>query len=94
VQVEVTADRGVRRTSDDALSGSALTPIQCLRNAVHRFGRSLTEASILCSQTPARVLGLRAKGRLAAGMDADIIIVTEDFDVVTTICCGEVLYQA
>jgi len=31
VQVEGTADRGVRRTADDALSGSALTPIQCLR---------------------------------------------------------------
>jgi N-acetylglucosamine-6-phosphate deacetylase len=93
VQVEVTADRGVRRTSDDALSGSALTPIQCLRNAVHKFGRSLVEASILCSRTPARVLGLRTKGYLAAGMDADIIIVTKDLDVVNTICCGGVLYQ-
>ena len=30
VEVEVTADRGVRRTSDDALSGSALTHIQAL----------------------------------------------------------------
>jgi N-acetylglucosamine-6-phosphate deacetylase len=94
VQVEVTADRGVRRTSDDALSGSALTPIQCLRNAVQKFGRSLAEASILCSWTPAQVLGLRAKGHLAAGMDADIIIVTKSLDMVTTTCCGEVLYQA
>jgi N-acetylglucosamine-6-phosphate deacetylase len=94
VQVEVTADRGVRRTSDNALSGSALTPVQCLRNAVHKFGRSLVEASILCSRTPARVLGLRTKGHLAAGMDTDLIIVTKDFDVVSTICRGEVLYHA
>ena len=94
VQVEVTADRGVRRTSDNALSGSALTGIRCLRNAVHKFGKSLVEASILCSRTPARVLGLRNKGYLAAGMDADIVVVTKDFAVVTTIARGEVLYQA
>lgn len=93
VLVEVTADRGVRRKPDDALSGSALTPIQCLRNAVQRFGRSLAEASILCSRTPAQVLGLRRKGRLAAGMDADILIVTQDLTVQTTIAGGEILYR-
>ncbi|MGC8782751.1 MAG: N-acetylglucosamine-6-phosphate deacetylase [Anaerolineae bacterium] len=94
VLVEVTADRGVRRKPDDALSGSALTPIQCLRNAVQRFGRSLAEASILCSRTPARVLGLRRKGRLAAGMDADIVILTQDLAVRATIAGGEVLFEA
>jgi N-acetylglucosamine-6-phosphate deacetylase len=94
VQVEVTADRGVRRRPDDVLSGSALTPIQCLRNAVQRFGRSLVEASILCSRTPARVLGLPRKGYLATGMDADVIVVTRDLAVTTTIAAGQVLYQA
>jgi N-acetylglucosamine-6-phosphate deacetylase len=94
VQVEVTAGRGVRRTSDDALSGSALTPIDCLRNAVQKFGRSLVEASILCSRTPVRVLGRHTKGHLAAGMDADIIIVTKDLAVAVTIARGEVLFQA
>jgi N-acetylglucosamine-6-phosphate deacetylase len=94
VQVEVTADRGVRRTSDDALSGSTLTAIQCLRNAVGKFGKALVEGSIVCSRTPAQVLGIKNKGYLAAGMDADIILLTKDFDVATTICRGEVFYQA
>ena len=89
----MTTDRGVRRRPDDALSGSALTPIQCLRNAVQRFGRSLAEAAILCARTPARVLGLRRKGCLAAGMDADIIIVAQDWRVLMTIVGGEILYQ-
>jgi N-acetylglucosamine-6-phosphate deacetylase len=101
VQMEVTADRGVRRTSDGALSGSALTGSQCLRNAVRKFGKSLVEASILCSRTPARVLGLSNKGYLAAGMDADIIILKADpstcsgqaFELVATIARGEVLFQ-
>ena len=94
VEVEVTADRGVRRTVDDALSGSALTHIQCLRNAVRKFGKSLVQASILCSRTPARVLGMANKGHLAAGMDADVIILSQNLELVATIARGEVLYQA
>ena len=61
-EVEVTADRGVRRVGDDALSGSALTTAQAFRNAVQRFGRSIGEASALCSATPAAVLGETAQG--------------------------------
>jgi N-acetylglucosamine-6-phosphate deacetylase len=94
VQVEVTADRGVRRTSDDALSGSAITQLQSFRNAVLKFGRSIVEASILCSRTPARVLGLKQKGYLAAGMDADIIILDQERNLKTTIVGGNVLYRA
>jgi N-acetylglucosamine-6-phosphate deacetylase len=94
VQVAVSAERGVRRVSDDALSGSALTHIRCLRNAVNKFGRSLAEASILCSRTPAAVLGIPTKGALAAGMDADMIILTEDLALVATIAGGQMLYRA
>jgi len=94
VQVEITAERGVRRVSDDALSGSALTHISCLRNAIGKFGRTLAEASVLCSRTPAAVLGIPTKGCLAAGMDADMIILTADLGLVGTIAGGQVLYRA
>jgi N-acetylglucosamine-6-phosphate deacetylase len=94
VQVEITAERGVRRVLDDTLSGSALTHICCLRNAIGKFGRTLTEASVLCSRTPAAVLGIPTKGYLAVGMDADMIIVTEDLDLIATIGGGRVLYHA
>ena len=94
VQVAISADRGVRRVSDDTLSGSALTHIHCLRNAVDKFGRTLAEASVLCSRTPAAVLGISTKGALAAGMDADIIILTEDLELIATIAGGQLLYRA
>jgi N-acetylglucosamine-6-phosphate deacetylase len=94
VKVEVTADRGVRRLSDDALSGSAITQLQSFRNAVLKFGKSIVEASILCSRTPARVLGLERKGYLAAGMDADIIILDQSLRLKMTIVGGEVAYRA
>jgi N-acetylglucosamine-6-phosphate deacetylase len=93
-QVAITADRGVRRIPQDDLSGSALTHIRCLRNAVHKFGRSLAQASLLCSRTPAAVLGIPTKGWLAAGMDADLIIVTEDLELMTTLARGQILYRA
>jgi N-acetylglucosamine-6-phosphate deacetylase len=101
VPVEVTTERGVRRVSDGILSGSALTHIRCFHNAMHKFGRSLIEASILCSRTPARVLGLSNKGYLAAGMDADVIILQagpstgsgQAFGLVAAIARGELLYR-
>ena len=85
---EVTADRGVRRVGDDALSGSALTMAQAFRNAVQRFGLSITEASTLCSATPAAVLGERRKGHLAAGMDADLVLLDAELNVRATVVGG------
>jgi N-acetylglucosamine-6-phosphate deacetylase len=72
--VEVTADRGIRRISDGILSGSALTHLDSFRNAVRTFGRTVAEASRLCSRTPAGIIGLHRKGFLAPGMDADVIV--------------------
>ena len=54
----------------------------------------LAEASVLCSRTPAAVLGISTKGALAAGMDADIIILTEDLELIATIAGGQLLHRA
>jgi N-acetylglucosamine-6-phosphate deacetylase len=93
-QVEVTLHNGVRRIPDGGLSGSAMTQWRSFRHAVHMFGRSISEASRLCSRTPARVLGLRHKGYLAAGMDADVILLDRDLRLRATIIQGQVAYQA
>ena len=61
VQVEVTSDRGVRRVGDGALSGSALTQLRAFQNAVLKWGRSIPEASALCSRTAARLLNFISK---------------------------------
>ena len=90
VEVEVTPDRGVRRTSDDCLSGRALTHLTAFRNAIRKFGQSVVEASILCSRTPARVLGLGKKGYLAVGMDADVVLLDGDLELRATIVGGEI----
>jgi N-acetylglucosamine-6-phosphate deacetylase len=89
--VVVTADRGIRRKSDGVLTGSAITAITAFRNAVLKFGRSIPEASQLCSGNPARLLGLKRKGSLAAGMDADVILLDRDLRLVRTLLRGKVL---
>jgi N-acetylglucosamine-6-phosphate deacetylase len=94
VQVEVTRDRGVRRVGDDALSGSALTQLHSFQNGVLKFGLSIPEASALCSRTAARVLNLKLKGYLAAGMDADVIMLDRDLDLKVTITGGQIAYRA
>lgn len=73
------------------LAGSALTPIDLLRNAVRLFGRDLISASMICSMVPARLMGLN-KGEIAVGRDADLIVIDDDFRLRYTISAGCVVY--
>jgi N-acetylglucosamine-6-phosphate deacetylase len=91
--VIVTPDRGIRRKSDDILSGSAITALTGFRNAVMKFGRSIPETAQLCSGNAARLLGLKRKGLLASGMNADIILLDRDLCLKMTIVGGKVLYR-
>jgi N-acetylglucosamine-6-phosphate deacetylase len=92
--VEVTAGRGIRRKSDDILSGSAITTITAFRNAVRMFGRSIPDACRLCALTPARLVGLHRKGLLAVGMDADVVVLDSNLALRATIATGQVLHEA
>jgi N-acetylglucosamine-6-phosphate deacetylase len=94
VQVEVTLDNGVRRIPDGGLSGSAMTQLRSFQNAVFRWGQSIPDASMLCSATPARVLGLRHKGHLAVGMDADVVVLDRALNLKMTIIQGKIAYRA
>lgn len=80
------ADRGM------TLAGSALTPIDALRNAVRVLGRSLAEASRMCSTTPARLLGL-PKGEIAPGLDADLVLLDRELRLRLTIARGSVVWR-
>lgn len=92
--VEVTERRGIRRVSDDELCGSAITQLDALRNAVTVFGRPLTEASRLCSRTPARIAGLAGKGSLAPGMHGDAIVLDRGLALRATVVAGDVAWHA
>ena len=73
---------------DGTLAGSTLTMDRAFRTIVTIFGFSVSEASVLCSTTPAKELGLAGFGVLAEGGVADVVILDRQFGVVRTFING------
>lgn len=81
---EVVFDGGVwKRKTDGVIAGSALTMARGIKNLVD-FGYSLPEAAACASANPARLLGLKNRGKLAEGFTADITLLDENFTPVKT----------
>lgn len=82
------------RLSDGTLAGSVLTMDQALRNLVEITGRPAEELHAYASSNAARVLGLaERKGSIAAGMDADLVLLDASGQVEMTIVNGKIVYQ-
>jgi N-acetylglucosamine-6-phosphate deacetylase len=71
------------------LAGSTLTMGAAVRNAVRLVGVPLGEALRMASATPARLLGMEdRKGALAAGHDADLVVLDDDLQVAAAMVAG------
>jgi N-acetylglucosamine-6-phosphate deacetylase len=87
-QVEV---RGPRCMHGNTLAGSVLTLDRAVRNVMEFSGWGLAEVAPLAGRNPARVIGMEArKGALAAGADADIVVMSAAGEVVATLSRGQV----
>ena len=85
---------GVPRLADGTLAGSVLQLHRAVQNFAAAAGVSRRDAVQAASLTPARLLGLhRRKGRLAVGMDADLVVLGRDGEVLLTIARGEIVYR-
>jgi N-acetylglucosamine-6-phosphate deacetylase len=85
-EVEV---RGPRCTLEGKLAGSVLTMDRAVRNVMDFSGCELATAVRLATSNPAKVLGnAKRKGMLAAGADADIVVLSPSGEVVETISRG------
>lgn len=75
-------------------AGSCLTMIDALKNAVLSGGVPLVDAVRMATGNPARLMGAgRAKGSIAAGKDADLVVFDRDFRVQMTFVRGKIAYQ-
>ncbi len=69
-----------------ALAGSASRMIDLVRRMVEEVGTPVHEAVRMATETPARAMGWKRKGALAEGMDADLVVLTPQLEVVRTFC--------
>ncbi|MFZ5633465.1 MAG: N-acetylglucosamine-6-phosphate deacetylase [Bacillota bacterium] len=79
---------------NNSMAGSSLTMIEAVKNMVNLTGVPLHEAIRMASLNPARVLGHEnAKGALAPGMDADLVLLDKDLNVRMTMVGGDIVYS-
>lgn len=81
-------------THGDTLAGSVAEMDFVARNLKNFTQCTMEELILMTSTNAATQLGvLGSKGTLAIGKDADILIVSEDIEIITTVCRGVVAYQ-
>lgn len=85
LEVEV---RDGQCTSDGKLAGSILTMDRAVRNLARFASWTLEQAVAAASLNPARVGGLSNKGTLAAGADADLVVLNAAGEVERTFVGG------
>ena len=91
----VRVEGGIARIDNGALAGSLLTLDEAFRRLVTVHGLDLAAASRMASLNPAALLGLdRSKGKIEAGMDADLVCLDHGCNVLWTMVGGRVVYRA
>lgn len=75
-------------TSAGRLAGANALLDQGLRTLIQQCGLSLHEALTCATRTPAAAMGWNKKGRLAPGMDADIVLLDGELSPVMTLVAG------
>jgi N-acetylglucosamine-6-phosphate deacetylase len=90
--VQVTAEEA--RLLDGTLAGCIVSLDAALRNLMAFTGCSLAEALPTVTNIPAHLLGLAdQKGRIAPGCAADLVLLTADYHVHTTLSNGQIVWQ-
>lgn len=86
---------GVAKMPDrTAFAGSVATTDRLVRTMIQMAEVSVPEAVKMASTTPARIMGYeKSKGRIAQGMDADIVIFDDNVNVSSTIVGGKIVYN-
>ncbi|WP_337879583.1 beta-aspartyl-peptidase [Rheinheimera sp.] len=74
--------------------GQVRSLFQAARQAVTDHGVELSQALCSISAAPAQVLGLKQKGRIATGLDADLVLLrADDLQIDSVLAKGRLLVQ-
>jgi N-acetylglucosamine-6-phosphate deacetylase len=90
---KVVASGNAVRLSNGRLAGSRIMLDQAVRHMVQVAKRPLAEVLQMAGASPAAVINAGHKGQLAAGYDADIVILDRDLRVRQTLIEGRVVFD-
>lgn len=94
-EIDCVVRDGVGLTADGvALAGSTSSMIHLVRTLVREVGVPLVEAVRMASFNPARALKLPKKGLIAPGADADLVMLSDDLQVIATFVQGRREHRA
>jgi N-acetylglucosamine-6-phosphate deacetylase len=86
---EVIVEDGAARLADGTLAGSVLTMADAVRNMVELAGLPLETVIPLATEVPARIAGVAdRKGKIEGGYDADLVVLSERFEVLRVVARG------
>ncbi|MFL2104652.1 N-acetylglucosamine-6-phosphate deacetylase [Desemzia sp. FAM 23991] len=91
-QKVIVKDKQARLESGN-LAGSVLEFQDAFKNIMEFTGCSVEDAVKMSSVNQAREFGLTQKGILSAGKDADMVVLSQDFNVLQTVSYGEIVYK-
>jgi N-acetylglucosamine-6-phosphate deacetylase len=72
---------GAARMPDGRLAGSAISMLDGARLMVERIGASVGEAVLMGATNPARVLGIRDRGKIEVGARADLLVLSPELEL-------------
>lgn len=88
---QVTVTNGFAQLADGTLASSVVTMNEALRFTTET-GISMLDAIQMASTTPARILGMdHMTGTIKTGLDADLVLMNEHFQVEWTMIKGNVI---
>jgi N-acetylglucosamine-6-phosphate deacetylase len=91
---ECIVESGVCLLADrSALAGSASRMIDLVRTLVNDVEVPIHEAITMATRNAACAIGLKTKGELTIGTDADLIVLSPDLEVQHTFANGEEIFS-
>ncbi|MBQ7924520.1 MAG: N-acetylglucosamine-6-phosphate deacetylase [Clostridia bacterium] len=92
---KVFVKNGEARLADGTLAGSVLRMNRAIENIVTKVGVTLEQAVDYATINPAKMLGIdNEAGSIKVGKRADFTVLNDKYDVILTVCGGEIVYKA
>jgi len=82
-------DGGAPRLRDGTLAGATVRMNEAIANCVRHCNVPLPVALLAATASPAQAMGLQDRGFLACGLRADLVLLDASFNVLETVCQGE-----